>query len=133
MTNSANFDDPILLEGLKILVVDDSADNQFLIGRLLKKRGALVEVADNGQSGVDKALSGEFAIVLMDIQMPEMDGYEATEKLRSSGFEKPIIALTAHALPEAQAKCLASGCNDRVVKPISSSELMQKIVTLTKI
>jgi two-component system, sensor histidine kinase len=116
------------LQGFKILVVDDSADNQFLIGRLLKKRGAHVEVADNGLDGVAKALVGEYTIVLMDIQMPEMDGYSATEKLRECGYKRPIIALTAHAMPEAKNRCLEAGCSDHITKPVSSVELTEKII-----
>lgn len=122
-------DDSQALNGLNILVVDDSADNQFLIGRLLKKRGATVDVADNGNEGVSKALAGEYSIVLMDLQMPEMDGYEATTKLRSSGYAKPVIALTAHALPEVKAQCLAAGYSDYVVKPIDTQTLIEKIQT----
>lgn len=126
-------DDSSLLQGLKILVVDDSADNQFLISRLLKKRGADVVVADNGHAGVTKALEGEFSVVLMDLQMPEMDGYEATSKLRSLGFARPVIALTAHALPEIKEQCLAAGYNDHVVKPINTPVLLEKLLHWAKL
>ncbi len=123
---------PQELTGLTILVVDDSADNQFLIGRLLKKRGAVIDVADNGSDGVTKALEGDFSIVLMDLQMPEMDGYAATSKLRSLGYARPVIALTAHALPEIKEQCLAAGYNDHVVKPIDTPVLIEKILHWSK-
>ncbi|HVK62699.1 MAG TPA: response regulator, partial [Bdellovibrionales bacterium] len=102
----------VSLEGLKVLVVDDSADNRQLIWHLLNKRGALIDTAENGLLGYRKALAGNFDVVLMDIQMPEMDGYTATHKLRTAGYQKPIIALTAHAMSEVRQKCLNVGCSD---------------------
>lgn len=124
--------DEQLLNGLKVLVVDDSDDNRFLIVRLLKKRGATVDEAADGHQGVSKALEGDFSIVLMDIQMPGLDGYEATQKLRASGYSTPIIALTAHATSEARDKCLEAGCTTHVTKPVSTVELCDKIVAHTR-
>lgn len=112
------------LDGVRVLVVDDSPDNQQLIWRYLSKRGAVVETADNGFLGYRKALTGHFDVVLMDIQMPEMDGYTATQKLRSAGYAKPIIALTAHAMSEVRKKCLNVGCSDHLSKPINPKELI---------
>jgi CheY-like chemotaxis protein len=118
-----------VLEGVRVLVVDDAPDNQQLIWRYLTKQGALIETAENGWIGYRAALGGNFDIVLMDIQMPIMDGYTATQKLRENGFSKPIIALTAHAMTEIRKKCLNVGCNAQLTKPINSKELIHTIAT----
>jgi hypothetical protein len=119
------------LAGLKILLVEDAPINQILISRFLTGAGAQVELANNGLEGVSKALSGDYGVILMDIQMPEMDGYEATTKLRSQGYERPIIALTAHALKEDRDRCLKVGCSDYMTKPIDRKLLISQISTLT--
>lgn len=116
------------LEGLRILVVDDAPDNQMLIWSYLTKQGAVVESAENGLIGYKAALTGQFDMVLMDIQMPHMDGYTATQKLRESGFTKPIIALTAHAMSEVRKKALNVGYTDHLPKPINAKNLIQAIV-----
>ncbi len=118
------------LEGLKILVVDDSPDNQQLIWHYLTKRGAVVDSATNGMVGVRMAFTGDYHVVLMDIQMPEMDGYTAIDKLRSGGYTKPIIALTAHATIEVRDKVLNLGANSHVTKPINVQELVYAIKQL---
>lgn len=118
------------LEGIRILAVEDVKDNQLLIQGLLTKRGATVEVADNGVEGVQKATHADFNVVLMDIQMPVLDGYRAVKKLRRLGFKKPIVALTAHALVEDREKCLASGFDDYITKPINPSDLVNVIIKL---
>ena len=115
------------LLGRRILVVEDSKDNQLLVSRILAKHGASVEVAVNGLEGYEKALRGKYDLVLMDIQMPVLDGLSATQKLRAHGFENPIVALTAHAMPEEREKCLAAGCDDHLVKPIDSEILVTKV------
>ena len=97
------------------------------IKRQLVKRGAKVEVAENGLVGYEKASSSKFDVVLMDIQMPVMDGYTATKKLRSSGFQKPIIAISAHAMNDAKSQSLASGCDNYLTKPIDFNELTKMI------
>jgi len=112
------------LSSLNILVVDDSLDNLALIKRLLSLSGAQVETANSGREGVEKALSEKFSLVLMDLQMPDMDGYEATKELRSRGFDKPIIALTAHAMKEERKRCLESGFNNHLTKPIDRNALI---------
>jgi PAS domain S-box-containing protein len=112
------------LKNTRVLVVDDSPDNQVIIGFFLGAAGASVDYADNGEQGVDKAMLGDYNMVLMDIQMPEVDGYEATRRLRSRGFEKPIVALTAHALKEERDRCLSAGCNDHFTKPVDRSKLI---------
>jgi PAS domain S-box-containing protein len=116
--------DSISLEGLKILVVDDAPDIRSLISFLLMRAGASVDFAENGVEGYRKALSNCYDMVLMDIQMPQMDGYTATMKLREQGYHKPIIALTAHAMTEARKKCLSVGCTGHLTKPINPSHLL---------
>ncbi|MEK6775064.1 MAG: MHYT domain-containing protein [Bdellovibrionota bacterium] len=115
------------LSRLNILVVDDSLDNQALVKKLLKLAGAAVDTANNGREGIEKALSGNFNLVLMDLQMPEMDGYEATRELRRQGFNLPIIALTAHAMKEERKKCLDNGFNDHLTKPIDRMRLIDAL------
>jgi CheY-like chemotaxis protein len=83
-----------------------------------------VEFAENGMEGYRKALGDGFDMVLMDIQMPLMDGYTATMKLREQGYHKPIIALTAHAMTETRKKCLTVGCTGHLPKPINPSHLL---------
>lgn len=112
------------LRGKSVLVVDDSEDNQILLRLYLTKAGIDVQSATNGSVGVDKALGGDFALVLMDIQMPIMDGYTATKKLRDSGYKKPIVALTANAMKEDRERSIESGCNDYLTKPITNARLL---------
>jgi PAS domain S-box-containing protein len=115
------------LDGIRILLVEDAAINQILITKFLTAAGAKVDLAENGRLGVQKALAGNYGIVLMDIQMPEMDGYQATSTLRASGFKTPIIALTAHALKEDRDRCLGVGCSDHLTKPIDRKKLISQI------
>lgn len=117
------------LEGLRVLLVEDSPDNQLLVERILKLAGASTVTAHNGQMGVEMALKNDFDVVLMDLQMPIMDGYMATHALRSAGFKTPIIALTAHAMKEERERALASGFDDHITKPIDPKML---VVSLTK-
>ncbi|MDQ3230473.1 MAG: response regulator [Pseudobdellovibrionaceae bacterium] len=116
------------LEHLRVLLVEDSPDNQLLVTRMLKMSGVKVETASNGREGVQKAQSGTFDCILMDLQMPEMDGYAAAQELRRQGYAKPIIALTAHAMGEERQRCLASGFNSHISKPISRKILIQTLV-----
>ncbi|MES3038590.1 MAG: PAS domain S-box protein [Bdellovibrionota bacterium] len=106
------------LGGAKILVVEDSIDNQDLIKLILNLANAEVDIANNGQEGVDRALANNYDLILMDIQMPVLDGYKATETLRARGYKKPIVALTAHALLEEKEKCMRVGCTAHLTKPI---------------
>jgi signal transduction histidine kinase len=115
------------LAGSRILVVDDAVDNRHLIKLYLQKQGAIVDFATNGFEGYKKALHGSHDLVLMDIQMPEMDGYTAISKLREAGYDKPIIALTAHIMNEASAQCLKVGCDDHLPKPINPQSLTAAI------
>ncbi len=114
-----------------VLLVEDGVDNQLLISRVLKKAGLTVEIVENGQLAVD-ALSGDhnFDIVLMDMQMPVMDGYQATRELRRLGNMIPIVALTAHAMAGDRQECLDAGCNEYATKPINRERLFRIIKEL---
>ena len=118
----------IRLDGISVLVVDDAPDNRLLVSRFLTLAGATAEMAEDGLDGVEKALAGKHDVVLMDIQMPGLDGYEATRKLRSSDFLKPIIALTAHAMKEERDRCMEAGCDDYLTKPINRAALLQSVL-----
>lgn len=115
------------LDQVKVLLVDDLEDNRDLLGRILTMAGAAVDFAENGQDGVDKAVAQEYDVVLMDIQMPLLDGYEATRRLRAQGFNRPIIALTAYALREERNRCLEAGCDDHLTKPIKLDVLINQV------
>lgn len=117
------------LKGKKILLVDDAADNRFLVEKLLTKRGILVDQAVNGAEGVDMALKKEYDLVLMDVRMPVMDGHEAVRQLRDKKYSKPIIALTAHAMKGDRLKCIESGYTDYLTKPIQVNEFMQVLIS----
>ena len=115
------------VEGKKILVVEDNELNQFLIKSLLLKQKAHVHIANDGLEAVERLKKECFDLVLMDIQMPNMDGYEATKQIRA-GIEPdiiklPIVAMTAHALVGEKEKCLTAGMNDYITKPIKIIEL----------
>ncbi len=114
-----------LLIGRRILLVEDSEDNQFLIKHYLSLAGAEVHVASDGQQGLQKSRSVQFDLIIMDIQMPGIDGHEATRRLREEGFDKPIVALTAHALKEDRDLALACGASDYLTKPIDRFVLLK--------
>jgi signal transduction histidine kinase/ActR/RegA family two-component response regulator len=116
----------------RILVAEDGPDNQRLIRAFLSRVGLVVQIAQNGREAVDAALAawgaGEpFDVILMDMQMPEMDGYEATRTLREEGYTGPIIALTAQAMKGTREGCLAAGCDDYTTKPIQRDKLVQLV------
>ena len=122
------------LEG-RLLLAEDGPDNQRLISLILRKAGADVEVAPNGQIAFDRIMEEQqldcpFDAVLMDMHMPVLDGYEATRQLRNAGFMGPIIALTAHAMSEAREACITAGCDDFATKPIDRAGL---IATLARV
>ncbi|MEZ6242264.1 MAG: ATP-binding protein [Phycisphaerales bacterium] len=121
------------LEDVRILVVEDGEDNQRLIKHFLTKSGAAVETALDGVEAIAKISSlGTFDLVLMDMQMPNMDGYEATRRLRESGYDAPIVALTAHAMSDDRERCLAAGCDEYATKPIDRAHLVTLCVRLIK-
>ncbi|MBN1795423.1 MAG: CBS domain-containing protein [Sedimentisphaerales bacterium] len=109
----------------KALVAEDTPTNQTLIQLLLERLGLDVTIAEDGMQAVERAQAESFDIILMDIQMPNMNGYDATKKLRQEGFDKPIIAVTAHAMKGDREKCLKAGCDDYISKPIDRNELVK--------
>jgi CheY-like chemotaxis protein len=116
------------LKGRRVLVVDDSADSRGLISRFLSGAGVEVDVAENGFDGVDRALGGKsYDLILMDLQMPKLDGFGALRKLRSRGYGGPVAALTARALREERDRCLASGFDAHLAKPIRSRDLLRTV------
>ena len=122
------------LQGLRILVAEDGVDNQRLVTFLLESAGARVVIVENGKlvlaealSASDSDSSSSYDLVLMDMQMPVMDGYQATRQLRNTGYNLPIIALTAYALETDQQKCLDAGCDDYLAKPVDRVELIATI------
>ncbi|HYE21781.1 MAG TPA: ATP-binding protein [Tepidisphaeraceae bacterium] len=114
----------ILLSG-HVLLAEDGEDNQHLLTVFLEQAGATVTLATNGADAVRLALAGTFDLVLMDMQMPVMDGYRAAGELRQAGYDKPVIALTAHAMAEDRTRCLAAGCTDYLTKPIDRVKLLE--------
>lgn len=113
----------------KTLVVEDSRTNQKLITILLQKLGFEVEIAENGQEAVDKVADNNFDLIFMDMQMPIMNGYEATKILRERNVYTPIIALTANAMKGDEEKCLSAGCDSYLSKPINRDHLLVTINT----
>jgi signal transduction histidine kinase/CheY-like chemotaxis protein len=114
-------------EDIKILLVEDSLDNRLLISAYLKKFVSQLKTASNGKQGVEVAMNEDFDLILMDIQMPLMDGHQATKKLRDLGYRKPIIALTAHAMSDEKLKCKESGFTDYLSKPLDSKRLEEVV------
>ena len=120
------------LSGLRILVVDDCEDNQFLLSHLLKRKGAKVSTASNVQQAVEKALAEKFDVILMDIQMPYMDGLEAQKKIKSSGNFVPILAVTASSQREEKNKILEAGFAGFISKPLDKDFLFSSILNVTQ-
>ncbi|MES2803787.1 MAG: response regulator [Bdellovibrionota bacterium] len=115
------------ISDFKVLLVEDSLDNQLLVQNFLEMEGVLVDLASDGQEGMQKAEQGEHDLVIMDIQMPVMDGYTATSTLRQHGYKKPIVAFTAHAFEDERERCLSMGFTDFLSKPIKKRELVECI------
>jgi two-component system, sensor histidine kinase and response regulator len=126
---TAASDDARRLDGARILVVEDNAVNQLITRELLERRGAHVEVADNGRRAIDLATTQTFDLVLMDVMMPEVDGLEATRRLRADPATAalPIIGLTANVNRSDLADCLAAGMNAHVGKPIVPGDLFARL------
>ena len=124
-----------LLEGLKVLVVEDNPTNQLVARRILEQLGARVSVADDGAAGVEAARIGAFHLILMDVQMPGMDGLEASRRIRAlPGPESraPIIALTANVMAHQRAAYRAAGMDGVAAKPISPAALVAEILRLSQ-
>src|SRR5262249_7507263 len=111
----------------RLLVAEDNPVNQKLIVRLLEKLGHQVDIASNGLEAVKAMSELGYSVVLMDCQMPEMDGFEATAEIRKrdlqDGIHTPVIAVTAHAMKGDRERCLAAGMDDYVSKPVRSEDL----------
>jgi signal transduction histidine kinase len=120
------------LEGLRVLVADDEELMLDALCKLLETAGAIVGRATDGEQALAKALAQDFALILMDIRMPVLDGLGATSRLRAAGFWRPIVALTASATPDQRAACLAAGCNDHLTKPIAAAELVSKVAAVCR-
>jgi CheY-like chemotaxis protein len=116
----------------KILVVEDNEMNRDMLSRRLMRQGFEVAMAVDGKQGVEMALSEKPDLILMDMSLPVMNGWEATEKVKSDPATKniPVIALTAHAMSEDREKCIAAGCNDFDTKPVDLPRLLEKIKAL---
>jgi two-component system CheB/CheR fusion protein len=119
------------LRGLHILVADDSIPNQQLLIRILTKAGAFVDIAQHGLEATEKVKEGSFDLVLMDVQMPRMDGLTAVKTIREWNRDLPVLALTAHAMDEAKRECLAAGYTDYLSKPINMKLLIEKVCVYT--
>ncbi len=135
--STGNNNDPEELPILRILLAEDSKDNRFVMEKLLSTIPCLLEVAENGKEAVKKFVSSHWDLVLMDMQMPEMNGYDATREIR--GWEKkqglepvPIIAVTAYALKDDQEKCFEVGCTAYLSKPLTKADFLETVLKLGK-
>jgi two-component system cell cycle response regulator DivK len=113
----------------KILLVEDNEMNRDMLSRRLVRKGYEVDIAVDGRDGVRKALGGGYDLVLMDMSLPEIDGWEATRRLRADPITRslPIIALTAHAMAGDREKAIEAGCDDYDSKPVEFPRLLEKI------
>jgi CheY-like chemotaxis protein len=116
----------------RILLVEDNEMNRDMLSRRLMRNGFEITLAVNGQEGVDKASSDRPDLILMDMSLPVMDGWEATRQIKANAETRaiPVIALTAHAMADDKAKALAAGCDDFDTKPVELPRLLQKINAL---
>ena len=107
----------------EILLAEDNEDNQRLLRLYLEKMGVNLSIAHNGKQAFNMAMENNYDLVLMDVQMPIMDGLEATKRLRNENYKTPVIALTANAMTEDRDRCLKAGCNDFLSKPVNRNNL----------
>ena len=114
---------------MKILYVEDNPDNIYMLSRRLKKKGFEIIIAGDGQEGIDMAKEERPDLILMDLSLPTMDGWTATKKIKGMNEIKeiPIIALSAHAMPEHRDRALKAGCSDYDTKPVDIKRLLGKI------
>lgn len=127
----AENEQPVCLHG-RVLIADDGVFNQKLLRRILVKAGLIVTLVDDGRSAVETAMKSQsngdpFRVILMDMQMPVLDGVGATRELRERGFAEPIVALTANTSAEDRERCLEAGCDDFLTKPIDKRQLLEVI------
>ena len=118
---------------MKILIVEDNEMNRDMLSRRLLKKGFEIIIAVDGAEGVEKTINEKPDLVLMDMSLPVMDGWEATKNLKANSetAKIPIIALTAHAMAQDKEKALAAGCDEYDTKPIDLNRLLSKISSLT--
>ena len=112
---------------IKILVIEDNENNLYLIRFILQKSGFEVLDAKNGLDGVEAAVKNDVDLVIMDIQLPDIDGLEATRRIRAAGVTLPIVALTSYALPGDKEKALEAGCTGYLTKPINPETVVTEI------
>ncbi|WP_176736407.1 PAS domain-containing protein [Oligoflexus tunisiensis] len=124
--------DAYQLRGVRVLAVDDSPDNLFLVKSFLAKSGAIVATAADGRHAIELAGTHAYDIILLDIQMPEMDGYQTIQKLREQGFKNPIVALTAHAMVDERHHTQQAGFNAHLTKPLDALELIATVSRLAR-
>lgn len=115
---------------LDVLLVEDIEENQILITKMMEKIGIHVDVASSGREGIEKALSKNYDVIFMDIQMPEMDGFEALSILKDNGYGKPIVALSAHVMKHQVEACLQKGFTSFLSKPLTISKLTNALMEL---
>ena len=115
-----------ILQGLTVLLVEDSPDNCEIFTYFLDRAGAKVDVARDGRQGIEAARRSP-DLILIDIQLPYIDGKQATRAIRSEGYRQPIVALTAHTFPEERRACLAAGCNGLIGKPIRGDDFVAQV------
>jgi two-component system sensor histidine kinase/response regulator len=122
--------------GLRILLAEDNAINRALAAAILEKRGHSLVHAANGREAVEAAAREAFDLIFMDVQMPEMDGFEATNRIRQSekgsGRHLPIVAMTAHAMTGDRERCLAAGMDDYISKPLKKEDILKILDTIPK-
>ena len=119
---------------VKILYIEDNDDNIYVVSRRLQRKGYEVLIARDGAEGLAQAKSGAPALILVDLGLPVIDGWEVTRQLRAAPETAavPIIALSAHAMPEDRERALAAGCNDFIAKPVDFPRLINRIEVLLK-
>lgn len=122
-----------VLNGVRVLIVDDARDNQLLFTTYLKKVGAQIDTASDGKEGLELALKNDYDVVLLDLQMPVMDGYETIVELRRNHYKKHVIALTAHALKDEKEKAMKLGFDEYLTKPVQKNLLIKTIENFAKI
>jgi PAS domain S-box-containing protein len=115
------------LDGSRILVVDDAPDNRLIVQKFLTHAGACVDYAEDGRSAAKMAIENQYDLIVMDIQMPEYDGYQTISHIRRHGYGKPVIALSAHAMREDRERSISYGFNEHLCKPVDRMELLGSV------
>ncbi len=128
MQDAADHVPKLPLKGMRVLLAEDGYDNRELVRDVLYRAGTEVTCAENGQRAVVEAQAVTFDVILMDMNMPQMDGYEATRLLRSRGYAGPILALTANAMSDDGERCKEAGCNEHLTKPIDRWRLIWSLI-----